>query len=223
MGKPQNVIAELYENRDPDSVFFIDIDGRSLTTRKAFERIKQYAGVVASLGVVPGDRVSFRLRKNVDAILLTHGCLWAGAIVHLLNNACTDHELGALLTDAQPKLLFCESDERRRLEPLARDAGANLEISPSAANEASITAPDTASMPPDPERPAALLYVVAAVELSTPIKDFDESSVIAAVRSRLAAYKIPKRVFAVSELPRNAMGKLLKARLREDHSGAFRR
>jgi malonyl-CoA/methylmalonyl-CoA synthetase len=65
--------------------------------------------------------------------------------------------------------------------------------------------------------------VLATVELSAPIADFDETLVIAVVRSRLAAYKIPKRIFAVSEFPRNAMGKLLKARLREDHSGTFRR
>jgi malonyl-CoA/methylmalonyl-CoA synthetase len=51
----------------------------------------------------------------------------------------------------------------------------------------------------------------------------DETLMIAAVQSRLAAQKTPKRFFAVSELPRNAMGKLLEASLREKHSGTFRR
>jgi malonyl-CoA/methylmalonyl-CoA synthetase len=158
MGKPQNVIAALYESRDPNSVLFIEPDGRSLTTREAFERIKHFAGVVASLGVVPGDRVSFRIEKSTDGILLIHGCLWAGAIVHPLNNAYTDHELGALLTDAQPTLLFCGSDERSRLEPLARNAGANLEVFPSAVTNASIAVLGTARMPPDADGAAALLY-----------------------------------------------------------------
>jgi malonyl-CoA/methylmalonyl-CoA synthetase len=46
---------------------------------------------------------------------------------------------------------------------------------------------------------------------------------IAAVRSRLAAHKAPTRFFAVGELPRNAMGKLLEASLREKQFGTFRR
>jgi malonyl-CoA/methylmalonyl-CoA synthetase len=52
---------------------------------------------------------------------------------------------------------------------------------------------------------------------------FDETLMIAAVRSRLAAHKTPKGFFAVGELPRNAMGKLLEVGLREKHSGTFSR
>jgi len=38
---------------------------------------------------------------------------------------------------------------------------------------------------------------------------------IAYANERLAAYKVPKFVHVVSELPRNASGKLLKRELRE--------
>jgi malonyl-CoA/methylmalonyl-CoA synthetase len=158
MGKLQNVIADLYEGRDPDSVLFVEPDGKFLTTREALERIKRFAGAVASLGVIPEDRVSFRLEKSVDAILLIHGCLWAGAIVHPLNNAYTDHELGSLLTDAQPKLLFCGPDEHSRLEPLARKAGVRLEVIPSTASEISSPRLETARVTSVPEGAAALLY-----------------------------------------------------------------
>jgi enoyl-CoA hydratase/carnithine racemase len=61
------------------------------------------------------------------------------------------------------------------------------------------------------------------IALRTLIIRGEGSVLIAAVKSRQAAYKIPKRIFAVSERPRNATGKFLKARLREDHSGALRR
>ncbi len=43
----------------------------------------------------------------------------------------------------------------------------------------------------------------------------DEAEVIAACREALAAYKVPKRVIFVEELPRNAMGKVQKNVLRE--------
>ena len=44
---------------------------------------------------------------------------------------------------------------------------------------------------------------------------------IAAVAQRLARFKLPKKVRFVPELPRNAMGKVQKSRLRQDHQGLF--
>ncbi|MGH8677907.1 MAG: malonate--CoA ligase [Burkholderiales bacterium] len=48
----------------------------------------------------------------------------------------------------------------------------------------------------------------------------DEAQVIAALKSRLANYKVPKRVYLVEELPRNAMGKVQKSTLRRRFGGA---
>jgi malonyl-CoA/methylmalonyl-CoA synthetase len=50
----------------------------------------------------------------------------------------------------------------------------------------------------------------------------DEAALIAEARSKLAAFKAPKRVFFVDELPRNAMGKVQKNLLRERFADAFR-
>ena len=49
----------------------------------------------------------------------------------------------------------------------------------------------------------------------------DEGEMIAQARSKLAAFKAPKRVFMVEDLPRNAMGKVMKNRLREQFAGTF--
>ena len=49
----------------------------------------------------------------------------------------------------------------------------------------------------------------------------DEAELIAAARAQLAAFKAPKRILFVEELPRNAMGKVQKALLREQHKGLF--
>ncbi len=49
----------------------------------------------------------------------------------------------------------------------------------------------------------------------------DEAAIIAAARETLAAYKAPKRVFFLGDLPRNAMGKVQKNLLRERFKGAF--
>jgi malonyl-CoA/methylmalonyl-CoA synthetase len=49
----------------------------------------------------------------------------------------------------------------------------------------------------------------------------EEAGLIAEARSQLAAYKAPKRVVFVDELPRNAMGKVQKNLLRERYKDLF--
>lgn len=79
----------------------------------------------------------------------------------------------------------------------------------------------------------ALPGVIESAVIAVPHPDFgeavvaviagegEEAAVIAAARSKLAAFKTPKRVFFVSDLPRNAMGKVQKAALRAIYAGAF--
>jgi len=50
----------------------------------------------------------------------------------------------------------------------------------------------------------------------------DEAAMIAACRERLAAFKAPKRIVFVDELPRNAMGKVQKNLLRERYEALFK-
>ena len=49
----------------------------------------------------------------------------------------------------------------------------------------------------------------------------DEAAVLHALEGRLAKFKMPKRVFVVDELPRNAMGKVQKNILREAYSKIY--
>ena len=48
-----------------------------------------------------------------------------------------------------------------------------------------------------------------------------EAGVIGALKERLAAYKLPKRVLFVEDLPRNTMGKVQKALLRETYKDLY--
>ncbi len=49
-----------------------------------------------------------------------------------------------------------------------------------------------------------------------------EQDTIVALRERLARFKLPRRVFFIDDLPRNAMGKVQKARLRKEFAATFR-
>ena len=62
---------------------------------------------------------------------------------------------------------------------------------------------------------------VTAVVAAKKDAALDEKSVIAALKQRLAAYKVPKRVIFVDDLPRNAMGKVQKALLRETYKDIY--
>jgi malonyl-CoA/methylmalonyl-CoA synthetase len=62
---------------------------------------------------------------------------------------------------------------------------------------------------------------VSAVVVPTAAGELDEADLIAAVRGRLASFKVPKRVWFAASLPRNAMGKVQKNALRDEHKDAF--
>jgi malonyl-CoA/methylmalonyl-CoA synthetase len=65
--------------------------------------------------------------------------------------------------------------------------------------------------------------VVAVVVARPGAAGVSETEMIAALRARIAGFKVPKRVFVVPELPRNTMGKVQKNLLRETYAAAASR
>ena len=63
--------------------------------------------------------------------------------------------------------------------------------------------------------------VGVALVVPRPGATVDGAAVTAALKSSIANFKVPKAVYVVDELPRNAMGKVQKAVLREQHKGLF--
>ena len=63
--------------------------------------------------------------------------------------------------------------------------------------------------------------VGVAVIIPKPGAAVDPDQVIANLKSQLANFKIPKRCWVVSELPRNTMGKVQKNLLREQYKSEF--
>jgi malonyl-CoA/methylmalonyl-CoA synthetase len=62
---------------------------------------------------------------------------------------------------------------------------------------------------------------VAAVVVKKPDAALEENAVISTLKKQLANFKVPKRVFVVSELPRNTMGKVQKNVLRQQYGDTF--
>jgi malonyl-CoA/methylmalonyl-CoA synthetase len=69
---------------------------------------------------------------------------------------------------------------------------------------------------PHPDWGEAVVAIVITKE-----KLAEETVLIASLGKRLARFKLPKRILAAAELPRNAMGKVQKAELRKAYANIF--
>jgi len=70
---------------------------------------------------------------------------------------------------------------------------------------------------PHPEFGEAVVAVVVLKDKG----QGQESELIAQLKSRVANFKVPKRVFYLDDLPRNTMGKVQKSLLRERYQDLF--
>jgi len=62
---------------------------------------------------------------------------------------------------------------------------------------------------------------VVAVVVAKPGATLDGAAMVAHLKTQIANFKVPKRLFVVADLPRNAMGKVQKNLLRQQHQGLF--
>lgn len=69
---------------------------------------------------------------------------------------------------------------------------------------------------PHPDLGEAVVAVVKSTDAA-----LDQAAIAAALKDRLARFKAPRAVIVVDELPRNAMGKVQKNVLREEHKALF--
>lgn len=60
-----------------------------------------------------------------------------------------------------------------------------------------------------------------AIVAASPDPGLEEAGVLRVLAARLAGFKRPKRVLFVDDLPRNAMGKVQKAALRDAHAALY--
>ena len=113
---PAAAAATCLELADGSRLSYADIDTRS----------GRMAGLLAGLGVVPGDRVMVQVDKSPEAVVLYLACLRAGAVFLPLNTAYTAREVAYFIDDAEPRLLVCSPRAAAALAPLAEAAGSTL-------------------------------------------------------------------------------------------------
>ncbi|MDZ5650212.1 long-chain fatty acid--CoA ligase [Nitrospirillum sp. BR 11828] len=91
----------------PDRVALVDLTtGDTLSYAGLDDRAARAAGMLASLGIEPGDRVAVLCRNRPAFFVLLFACAKLGCILVPLNWRMPAAELGRVMADCQPRLLF---------------------------------------------------------------------------------------------------------------------
>lgn len=102
-------------------------DGRVYTYEHVEQVTARFAAALVKLGVQPGDRVAVQVEKSIEALMLYLATVRAGGVFLPLNTAYTPNEIEYFLTDAEPRVFFCDPAKAEALQPVADKAGALLE------------------------------------------------------------------------------------------------
>jgi malonyl-CoA/methylmalonyl-CoA synthetase len=104
--------------------FLVLDDGRVISHAEFLARAARFAGEIAALGLVPGDRLAAQIEKSPDALAVYAACVQAGVVFLPLNTAYTAAEVSYFLEDSGAKLFLCDPAREAALAPVA--AGATL-------------------------------------------------------------------------------------------------
>ena len=81
----------------------------SLTFRQLHAEAVAAAQALASLGVLPGDRVGICMQKTLDQVVAILGVLWANAIFVPIHPVLHAEQIGHMVDDCDMKFLITDS------------------------------------------------------------------------------------------------------------------
>lgn len=108
------------------SAVLLDDGARRLTGADILGETEAWAGALASLGVVKGDRIAVQVEKSLDVALLYLASLRIGAVYTPLNTAYRKGEISYFLGDAEPKLFVCEPSQLDTYRDAAMAVGGTI-------------------------------------------------------------------------------------------------
>ena len=144
--------VSLHAQGRPDSVALVDAASGQRWTFESLDRaVGSAVGVITARGVTAGDRISAITRNSPELIILQLACARTGAILVPLNWRLSDCELGALIADCEPALLFGDTQLDRIATDIPKLSTGEFR------EELAATAP-VQSGPIEPDRPSLMLY-----------------------------------------------------------------
>lgn len=103
--------AERVAAHTPDLILWREGE-RCLTAGEALNRAKTLASHLMSLGVEPGDVVSFQLPNWLEAVVINLACIFSGAVINPVVPIYRGQELRSILNDSGAKVIFIPAQFR---------------------------------------------------------------------------------------------------------------
>jgi malonyl-CoA/methylmalonyl-CoA synthetase len=108
--------------RRSDRLFLRTPQGRDFSYAALREQSGRIASALTRCGVRCGDRVAVQVDKSAEAVFLYVACLRMGAVFVPINVANTANEVEYYLRDSQPRAVIVRPQDRKLIEPLARQS-----------------------------------------------------------------------------------------------------
>ena len=157
-------LSRLNAGRYPDKVA-LTMDGASMTYAELEARSNRLAHGLIGLGALPGERVAMLSYNRLDFAVVTQAVAKCGAILVPMNFRFAAAEIGQVLRDAEPKVLFIEPRFAEAVDQALAGAAARPRVvwlaEAGEATPESISAGKSDAPPPvevDPESPCVILY-----------------------------------------------------------------
>ena len=210
--------------------------GTATTYGQLDEKSDRFAAGLREAGLDPGDVVAMQLPNLPHFLTAYFGVLKAGMVVLPLNPLLMTPELEYHLGDSAAKLLIgfegMHAEASKACERLgiplylvsfgsaplpddSRPVGALMGAPTGRSCRAVRKTPQSSSTPAARKPDERLGEEVVAVVALHPGCELSNEEVIAYCRERLAAYKYPREVRFMAELPKGPSGKILKSALRD--------
>ncbi|MCB1385622.1 MAG: malonyl-CoA synthase [Nitratireductor sp.] len=101
-------------------------DGKRISYRQFLERAAQFAHVLTTQGLAPGDRLAVQVEKSPEALALYAACVQSGIVFLPLNTAYTAEEVAYFVENSGAGLLICDPGNLAQLAPVASRHGASV-------------------------------------------------------------------------------------------------
>ncbi len=123
-----------------EQTFVSMVGGESLTYGQALADAQKVAGLFATMGVTPGQRVAIFLPNSLDFVRLWLGLGLLGAIAVPINNALTGDFLAHQLRAAHPVAIVCHHEWQATIDEVSASVSPELRLLVSGGAEASFDA-----------------------------------------------------------------------------------
>lgn len=122
--EPENlrVLLEQRASRMAEKVFlFSESDGRRFTYAEFDSAVNRAAHLLASRGVVKGDKVSLLMPNSAEYIIAYFACFKLGAVAGPVNSLLKPQELAYVIANSEAKALVLHSEFRAQVDAVQKE------------------------------------------------------------------------------------------------------